>query len=179
MWEGVRYGGGHLPLPMPFHKQRSGRASSSTLSSLRSTLYCNPCHEGFLCSTFQVKRRACSPKLITSTLATRASPTVLFGQGTGQLSRILQLERSMKQLSLVHVFRASCLKMPWRWVGPVLYSIPERDICLAFGGNRPSLLQVHGPRHDLQWEHRSGHSHGHTWHHSLPTLGCFSLSSSL
>jgi hypothetical protein len=39
-------------------------------------------------------------------------------------------------------------------------SSPDQDIYLVFGGNRPLLLQDHGPWCGLWWQHRSGLHHG-------------------
>lgn len=37
-------------------------------------------------------------------------------------------------------------------------AVETRDICLAFNGNRPLLLQSHRPRPGSSWQHRSGSS---------------------
>lgn len=51
------------------------------------------------------------------------------------------------------------------------------DVSLAFGGNRPPLLQGPGTRHIPQRQHHQDLSHGLRWRHQLLTSGCPSLPS--
>lgn len=48
-----------------------------------------------------------------------------------------------------------------------LVAAQTKEVCLAFGDNRPLLLQGHGPRHGPQWEQRPGPYHGLRWHHQI------------
>lgn len=71
--------------------------------------------------------------------------------------------------------RASSPMMPRQGVELVLHSsqtsvgpqvaAQTREGILAFGDNRPLLLQGHGPRHGFWWQHRPSLHHGPRWHH--------------
>jgi hypothetical protein len=52
-----------------------------------------------------------------------------------------------------------------------------REVCLAFGGKRPPLMQDHGPTHSPCWQHRPEPHHGVRYNCQLFTSGCFSLPS--
>ena len=53
------------------------------------------------------------------------------------------------------------------------------NVCLAFGGSRPLLLQGYRLRCVPHWQHWPGLHHRLRWHHWLLTSGCSSLPSSL
>jgi hypothetical protein len=61
---------------------------------------------------------------------------------------------------------------PFSWV----LQLETMDIRLAFGGNRPLLLQVHELRHGPGWQHGPGPHHNPRWHHQPPSSGCSSHS---
>lgn len=95
--------------------------------------------------------------------------------------------KGQDHLSCSHTFETSSPPMPRQGVGLALdnpqtpvwsqAAAQYRDVCLAFNGSRPSLLQGH--RHGPWWQHGPGSYHGLRWHHWLLTAGCPSLPLSL
>lgn len=96
----------------------------------------------------------------SGTLVTRASCTLLPGQGCSPgycswrgMGTVLLLSHLQRQLSW----------MPMRGVGTSLHSpqtskwsqavAQTRDVCLAYRGNIPLLLEGHGLRHGPHWPH--------------------------
>lgn len=102
---------------------------------------------------------------------------------------VLKLARGGSQLSYSHDPIHSYLMMLRQGLRPVSYSsqaficvqmaAQTRHICMAFGGNRPLLLQGHEPRCSPQWQPRPGPHYSPRWHFQILKLGCLSLLLSL
>ena len=91
----------------------------------------------------------------------RVNSAVLSGRRCRPTLPSAKVGEVQGQLPCCEAFRTSSPMMPRQGVQPALHSpqtstwpqvAPQtRDVYLAFGDNRPLLLQGHRPRHGLQW----------------------------